>query len=99
MEEYIQQLLQDQGVPHDLDPEVRGQLVSDLMSRALDFLNRRLIDSMSDEAVEHFTSLLDNPATDASQVQDFIATNVMDKEKVTADALAEFRVLYLGDKA
>lgn len=99
MDQFIQQLLRDQDVPEDLDPEVRTQLVSELTSRASDFLNARLIDAMSDETVEHFSAMLDDESTTPEQVQNFIATNVPDKDRVIASALAEFRVLYLGDRA
>jgi hypothetical protein len=99
MEQFIQQLLRDQDVPEDLDPEVRVQLVSELTSRASDFLNARLIDAMSDETVEHFNTMLDDDSTTPEQVQNFITTNVSNKDQVIARALAEFRMLYLGDRA
>jgi len=99
MEQFITQLLQDQGIPADLDVEVRQQLVSELTSRAADFVNQRLIQNMSDEALPHFESLLDEDPVDAQRIQEFIATNVPDKEKIAANALLEFRILYLGEKA
>lgn len=99
MDQFINQLLQDQGVPADLDPEVRTQLVAELTNRAADFVNKRLIEAMSDEAVAHFETLIDEDPVDPLKIQDFIATNVPDKETIASKALLEFRALYLGDKA
>lgn len=99
MEEFIQKLLKDQGVPEDLDPEVRAQLVAQLTDRATDFVNKRLVEAMSEEAVSRFNSLLDEEPVDAAKIQEFIATNIPDKEKIATGALLEFRVLYLGAKA
>ncbi|CAN5118794.1 hypothetical protein BH09PAT3_BH09PAT3_4590 [soil metagenome] len=99
MDNFIQQLLSDQGVASDINPEVRAQLVQDLSSRATDFVNRGLINAMSDEAVEHFNTMLDDPSITPEQVQQFVDTNVANKEQVVANALVEFRALYLGDKA
>jgi hypothetical protein len=99
MEEFIRQLLQDQGVPEDLSAEVRAQLVAELTGRATDFVNQRLVAAMSEEAVGHFESLLDEEPVDTQKIQDFINTNVPDKEQVAARALVEFRALYLGAKA
>jgi len=99
MEEFVQQLLQDQGVPQDLDPEVRTELASELTNRLSDFLNRRLIDAMSDEAVDEFNNLLDDESADPARVQEFVANHVPNQQQVTTAALREFRQLYLGDKA
>lgn len=99
MDDFIQQLLQEQGATDTLDAEVRAQLTQQLTSRAYDFINRRLIDAMSDEVVEHFNTLIDNETTTPEQVQQFVATNVPNKDQVVAAALVEFRALYLGDKA
>ncbi len=99
MQEFIRQLLQEQGVSPDLDPEVREELTRQLTGRATDFVNKRLLDSMNDETVSHFNRLLDEHPDDAALMQDFIAVNVPDRERLVASALTEFRALYLGDKA
>lgn len=99
MDEYIQKLLRDQGITDTLEPDVRAQLISELTGRANDFLNRRLLDAMSDEAVEQFNKLLNEPSLTTEQVQNFITANVPNRDQVVAAALVEFRALYLGDKA
>ncbi len=99
MEEFIEQLLKDKGVPEGVDPEVRKQLAADLVSRATDFVNRRMIDSLSDEQLAEFEKILDEQPNDTSALQNFIEKNVADKESITAAALLEFRALYLGKAA
>lgn len=99
MENFITQLLADQGVDPAMDPAVRAQLVAELTSKANDLINRRLIDAMSDEVVSHFNDLVEDENTDAAAVQQFITTNVPNRDQVVAAALIEFRALYLGEKA
>ncbi len=99
MDQFIQQLLREQGVSDTMDPEVRAQLTDELTSRATDFVNRRLIDAMSDEVAAQFNAFLDDESVTPEQVQNFVETNVPNREQVVASALVEFRSLYLGDKA
>lgn len=96
MDDYVEQLLKERGVPEDMPEDVREQLANDLKERAVDFLNRYLIDAMSDQDVAKFQELLDNDPENAEAVQSFISEHVPDKEKVAAQALYEFKVLYLG---
>ncbi len=88
-----------QDIPEDLDPEVREELAKGLLARATDFVNKRIIDSMSDEVAEHFEALVDEQPVDPAKIQAFIETNVPDRERIAGLALYEFRTLYLGDKA
>jgi hypothetical protein len=99
MDQFIDKLLQEQGVPDDLDPQVRQELAAELTSRAVDFMNRRLVDAMDENALNDFQALLDTDPTDPAVVQDFITAHVADRDKVIAKALIEFRSIYLGDKA
>ena len=96
MEDFINQLLQAKGLPADLEEDVRKQLVEDMMGRAADLINRRLLEAMSDDSVDAFNELLERDDTTQEMVQAFIAEHVPDKEAVTRHALEEFRDLYLG---
>jgi TIR domain len=96
--EFIQQIMTDQGIPADLDPEVRAQYEADLAEFATDLINRRLIEAMPDQTVEHFNALLDTDPT-SQAIQEFVQYNVPNLEYVTAEALLELRRHYLGDKA
>ena len=99
MEEYINQLLLDNGVPASLDAEVRQQLVSDLSTRVGDMINRRLIDALTDEDAALFEKMIDSNPDDPNALQQFIDSHVPDKNQIVGSTLLEFRALYLGDKA
>lgn len=99
MDQFINKLLQEQGVPEDLDPQVRTQLIAELTGRVMDFMNRRLVDAMDEDALNGFQALLDTDPTDPAVVQDFISAHVPDRDKVITKALIDFRAIYLGDKA
>lgn len=99
MEEFIQQLLKDAGVPDSTDPEVREQLAKDLADRAGDLVNRRLIDAMSEKDAQAFGKVLDDRPDDLKAMQKFIDEHVPNKEQVAGAALLEFRALYLGAAA
>lgn len=99
MDDYIQQLLKEAGIPEGMDPEVKAQLVSDLTSRASDLVNRKLIDSLSEENATAFNNLLDEKPDDADAIQKFIIEHVPDRDKIVGQALLEFRALYLGANA
>lgn len=99
MEEYIQSLLREQGVPDDLDPEIREELALQLNTRAVNLVNQRLLDAMSDEAIDEFNTMMEDESVDQARVQAFVAEHVPNREQVTTAALTEFRQLYLGEKA
>lgn len=96
MDDFIKQLIAEQGVPEDLDPEVRAQLEANLARRAVALVDKRLIDAMPESALPGFNELLDHPDTTPEQLQAYVAEHVPDVTAVTGQALAEFRSLYLG---
>ncbi len=96
MEQFIKQLLADKDLPTNLDDKVRAQLEHDLTSRATDFLNKRMIEALSDDDVKAFEKLIDEQPDNAVAVQEFIDKHVPNKEQLAATALLEFRALYLG---
>ncbi|HVX58843.1 MAG TPA: DUF5663 domain-containing protein [Candidatus Saccharimonadales bacterium] len=98
LEQFAEQLLSQKGMPGNIDPEVKAQMVKDLAARAEDYLNRKLIDSLSDDQVAQFNQLLDSDPS-AEAVQEFIDKNVANKQELTTSALLEFQELYLGPKA
>jgi hypothetical protein len=58
MEEFILQLLRDQGVLDGLDTATRNQLVADLTQRANDLINKQVLDAMSPETFAGFERIL-----------------------------------------
>ncbi len=75
--------------------EVRAQLISDLKQRLLDQINRALIDALSDEQIDEFNALLDEPSTTDEKVQQFIVDAGVDVRRVTAQTMLRFRDLYI----
>lgn len=96
LEQFIEQLLKEKNMPADMDPEIKTQLVKDLTVRLEDLINRRLIDSMTEEQLGQFNQLLDKEPADPAAVQNFVSENIKNKEEITTGALLEFRQLYLG---
>ena len=96
IEKFIKQLLQEKGLPPNLEPKVYDQLVKDLNERAVDLINRRLIDSMTDEQAQEFDKLLAAHPEDIPAAQEFIQKNVPNQAEVVTATLGEFRQLYLG---
>lgn len=99
MDDYIQRLMQEQGIPADLDPEVRVELAAELTDRAISFVNQRLVLAMTDDVANRFADLAESGQADDEALQKFIEENVPNKDQVLAVALSDFRTLYLGNKA
>lgn len=96
MEQFIKDLLKEKGLPANLEPAVYDRLVKDLSERVEKIVNKRLIDSLSDEQFDQLEKLSASSPNEQA-VQDFINANVPNKDKIVALALAEFRQLYLGN--
>ena len=99
MDDYIQRLMQEQGIPGGLDPEVRAELTAELTDRAISFMNQRLVSAMTDDVANRGAEVAANGQTGDEVLQKFIEENVPNKDQVLAMALSDFRTLYLGDKA
>jgi hypothetical protein len=95
---FIEQLLKDKGLP-ELKPEVHVQLVDDLSGRFTQLLNRRLIESLTDEQKLELEKIIDEQPPDINKIQVFMAEKIPNTVEVTAQAMKEFRSLYLGDQA
>jgi hypothetical protein len=99
MEAYILQLLHDAGTPDNLDPQTHDRLVQDLTSRAAQLINRRLLESLSEDDARELDRLTDEQPDNAQLVQTFIEAHVPNSQQVITQALVEFRELYLGNHA
>lgn len=98
IEQFIEDVLKEKGLPPDIDPAVRQQMVSDLSDRALNLINKRLVDALPDDKVSELEKLIDANPDDKEVFSKFIDENVPDKQQVVTLALSEFRSLYLGIK-
>ena len=70
-------------------------MARDLSERVLNFVNRRLIGALPSDKVPALEAMLDGDA-DPAVVDSFFAANVPNRERGVADALVEFRGVYLG---
>lgn len=91
---FINQLLDQKGLG-SLDAEVREQLVSDLEKRLVDQINRALVEALPEDKLAEFTKLADSNSSD-EQLQTFLSQNGVDSQKVTTDAMLQFKQAYLG---
>ena len=96
LQQFIEDLLKEQGMPEDITEDVRQRMVQNLTERANDLINKRLIEAMNDDQVEQLNQLLDSEPHNPQAVQDFTAQHLPNKDQIAAAALAEFRELYLG---
>jgi hypothetical protein len=95
LEQFVQWLVDQQGLPADVDPEVRKQFEADLLRDVTNYLNQRLLEALDPVALERLSNLVDSdPEPDA--ITRFIERNVPDRDQVTRQALAEFGKNYLG---
>jgi hypothetical protein len=78
-----------------IDQDVRAQLVTDLKQQLLDQINRALIGALSEDKLDEFNTLLEDPKTTDETVQTFITTSGVDIDRVTAKTMLQFRDLYL----
>jgi hypothetical protein len=96
IEQFIEKLLSEKSLPADLDPEVRQQMVKNLSERAVNLVNKRLVENLPEDKVAELEKLIDSQPENAEAYQKFIDENLPNKDQVVAIALAEFRSLYLG---
>lgn len=99
MELYILQLLHDKGIPDDLDQEVHDQLIHDLTDRAVNLINKRMIEAVPEDQLPALEQLITEHPDDAERFQQFLSAHVPDQQEIATRALVEFRALYLGADA
>ena len=76
----------------------RRQMESEVAAKANEFVNRRTLESMDRPTMDRLEALIDGGAS-VEQIQSFIAANVPNKDQLVANALIEFRNLYLGSSS
>jgi hypothetical protein len=96
IEQFVKQLLQDKGLPENLDPEVYNKLVGDLSERVEKLINTRILETLNDEQLDQFEHLINKQPENKEALQKFVEENVPEREQITTSALMEFRDLYLG---
>jgi hypothetical protein len=99
MEQFIQQLMTDQGINGDIDADVRQEIAAELTEQLTSMINRTLIDAMDDAAVTEFEQLIDAEQPDQAALNTFVKNHVPNHDEIVAATLIEFRASYLGSKA
>lgn len=79
----------------DLDPEVREQLILDLMKRLEDTIHAKIIAALEPAELDEFTKLLDSGSPD-EQVQQYLADHIHNYQNFIAGIMINFRQTYLG---
>ena len=93
LEAFADKLLKEKGVT-GITGEILVELRRDLVRRAENLVNAHILKSIPPHALAAFDEVLDRG--DSRDVQAFVARHVPNIEEVTAEALMEFRELYLG---
>lgn len=91
--QFAKDLLREKGI-NGLDKDVYEGLVDEVSTIASQLVNKRIIDSMTDEQMNEFNKLIGSKPSE-SEVQKFIDSNVANKHFIAAEALLEFKEMYL----
>lgn len=92
--EYLKQLLVDAGQT-DLGAELEETMIQDLATRLEDRLTLAAVEKLPQEKQEELVALAAEKEN-AQQVMEFLQKNIPDYDEVFAQALTEFREVYLG---
>ncbi len=94
LEQFIDSLIDQKGFP-DLSTEVREEIKQDLLDRIDQFITAKLISALSDEDVQTFEQML-NEGKSESELQQFLQEHLENTTDLVAEALTEFKGVYLG---
>lgn len=98
MEAYIDNILNEmhsRELLKDLDEETLKQLKSQMLQKALDLINRRMVDSLSEKDVLELEQVIDANPQDQVAIENFISQHVPSKDQIVSNALVEFKTLYI----
>lgn len=92
--QYLKQLLVDAGQT-DLGTELEEVMIQDLAARLEDRLILAAVEKLPQEKQEELANLASDK-NNAKEVMDFLQTNIPDYDEVFAQALIDFREVYLS---
>jgi hypothetical protein len=90
---YIEKLLSEKH-PGEVDPILRNKFKAELVERLDNFLKTKLLTSLEPPDLKAFAELLDKKSNQ-TEIQQFVSKKIPDQPSFIADALLEFRQLYL----
>lgn len=94
---FVDTLLKDKNLP-GMTQEVFTQLRHDLVRDLRHQIDRALIDAMSDEQIERFTALMDDPDVTSEVLQQFFGDTGVNSAEIIATTMTRFRAYYLGEE-
>jgi len=95
LDAFIGEIIEAKKLP-GLSDEVKNGLIEDMRTRLLDLINRALIGELSDEQIDSFNVLMDQPQFDQDATEKFFAEQGIDTQQVAARTMLQFRDLYLN---
>jgi uncharacterized Fe-S cluster-containing protein len=94
IERFAENLLQEKELAN-VDQQTRDIMRADLVDRLEKVTNRVIVDSLPEEKLAEFESLVGREVVQ-EELQSFIQANVPELEDKLTDAYFDFRRLYLG---
>lgn len=95
---YMESLLVEKGLT-DLDDETRDNMISEMKERAVDLINYSIIEALPEDKAEELSNRIEQGEDGEALMNAAIEEAGIDTGKITDDALAKFRELYLGEDA
>lgn len=95
---YMESLLIEKGLT-DLDDETRDNMISEMKERAVDLINYSIIEALPEDKAEELSNRIEQGEDGEALMNAAIEEAGIDTGKITDDALAKFRELYLGEDA
>lgn len=95
---YMESLLIEKGLT-DLDDETRDNMISEMKERAVDLINYSIIEALPEDKAEELSNRIEQGEDGETLMNAAIEEAGIDTGKITDDALAKFRELYLGEDA
>ena len=95
---YMESLLIEKGLT-DLDDETRDSMISEMKERAVDLINYSIIEALPEDKAEELSNRIEQGEDGEALMNAAIEEAGIDTGKITDDALAKFRELYLGEDA
>ena len=90
---FLERILDDGG-KKDVEPEVRQQMLDDLRQRFQNKLFATIVMKIPEQDLPALNDLIQRKAPE-SQVQDFVRAKLPNLDGVLAEAMTEFRKLYV----
>lgn len=92
---FLERLLDDGGM-RELEPDVRAQMLEDLRLRFQNKLFAAVVMKLPERELPALDELI-TAKTPAPQIQEFLRTRIENLDQVMADAMIEFRKLYVKE--